>query len=318
MGIKITYQKIKEFIIESGGKLYTTEEEFSNKNMHSESKLDICCKCSNNLKKTFQDYKRGQGCQKCSGESRKTSYQELLEYINKSGAKLITSDEEYKKLHSRSVISIICICGENTLKSFTQYKIRPNCKKCGDEKRNVTNIKKYGYKNCFQNEEIKDKIKTTNIERYGCENPMQNTGVKAKTKETWKINHGTDHPMQSKEIKDKAKTSNMEKYGVDYYVQSEEFKTKYKETCLEKYGVENYVQSEEYKIKSKETCLEKYGTEHPMQNPLVFDNLVKKLYKKKEYIFPSGKVVSLHGYEPYYMDKLLQLYDETEIASTPF
>jgi hypothetical protein len=313
---KTPYQDILTFITKSGCELNTCNEEFTGKKMNTDTKLTITCICGEIMMKSFSDYKRSnQRCYLCVNESRKTSYQEISEYIDKSGGKMNTSEDSYKQLNSHSIISIICICGEIILRSFIQYKKSSICIKCIEIKRKATNIERYGRENCFQNEEIKDKIKATNIERYGCENPMQNEDVKAKTKETWKINYGKEHPMQSKEIQDKSKASNMGKYGVDYYVQSEEFKTKYKETCLEKYGVENYVQSEEYKIKSKTTCLEKYGVEHPMQNPGIFDNLIKKLYKRKEYIFPSGKVVSLQGYEPYYMDKMLELYDETEILT---
>jgi hypothetical protein len=312
---KYCYKDILTFITESGCILNTTNEEFVVKIMHSESKLDITCKCGNNISKAFQDYKRSQGCHKCSGETRKTSYKEIKYFIDESGSKLLTTEEEYKKLNSHSTISIICLCGENILKSFTQYKIRPNCQKCGDEKRNVTNIEKYGYKNPFQNEKIKMKIKTTNIEKYGYENPMQNENIKLKTKETWKTNYGTDHPMQSNEIQNKSKLTNMMKYKVEYYFQTEEFKLKSKDTCLEKYGYENPLQNENIKLKSKATCLEKYGVEHPMQNPEVFDNLIKKLYTKKEYILPSGNVIYLQGYEPFYMDILLKSYDEKEILS---
>ncbi len=44
----------------------------------------------------------------------------------------------------------------------------------------ATNIKRYGYENPFQNENVKSKIKATNIERYGYENPAQNEDIKSK------------------------------------------------------------------------------------------------------------------------------------------
>ena len=48
----------------------------------------------------------------------------------------------------------------------------------------LTNIKKYGCENVFQNEEIKDKIKQTNLERYGVEHPAQNENIHTKQQKT--------------------------------------------------------------------------------------------------------------------------------------
>lgn len=48
------------------------------------------------------------------------------------------------------------------------------------EKTKQTNLEKYGCKNPFQSEEIKNKIKQTNIERYGVPVPTQNPNIRHK------------------------------------------------------------------------------------------------------------------------------------------
>jgi len=136
------------------------------------------------------------------------------------------------------------------------------------QKRQDTNLKKYGVTHAWNNA----KQKKTILEKYGVENVSQLNSIKEKKKNTTFKNHGVEHPSQSNNVKHKIKQTNNKKYGVDYYVQSEEFKTKYKEsniknhngiyaaqnldailkrtnTILDLYGVDNYSKSNEYKLK---------------------------------------------------------------------
>jgi hypothetical protein len=85
------------------------------------------------------------------------------------------------------------------------------------------------------------------------------------------------------------------------------------ETTMKKFGAEWYTQTEEYQYRSKATCIEKYGVEYAMQNPKIFENQVKSSYKRKEYIFPSGRIEYVQGYEPEAIDELLKQFDEDDI-----
>jgi hypothetical protein len=58
--------------------------------------------------------------------------------------------------------------------------------------------------------------------------------------------------------------------------------------------------------KSKQTCLSKYGVEHPAQNTEIMEKCSKNAYKRKEYKFPSGKIVMIQGAEHYALDEILQ------------
>lgn len=49
----------------------------------------------------------------------------------------------------------------------------------------ITNLEKYGAKNVFENEEIKEKIKQTHLEKIKVENPQQNLFIKEKTRKTF-------------------------------------------------------------------------------------------------------------------------------------
>ena len=113
----------------------------------------------------------------------------------------------------------------------------------------------------------------------------------------------------------KFKVTCLEKYGVENSFQSQEVKDKIKKTCLEKYGVENSFQSQEVIDKIKKTCLKNYGVEHPQQNPEIAERTSKTSYSRKDYTFPSGKIISVQGYEPYALNELVKIFNENEIKT---
>jgi hypothetical protein len=130
-------------------------------------------------------------------------------------------------------------------------------------------------------------------------------------------NYGTEHSLQSKEVKEKGKKTMMEKYGFENAMKSDIIKDKIKNTNLERYGVENVFQSEIHKEKIKNTCLEKYGVENVMYDPDIAARSLHNMAKKKSYTFPSGKEVMVQGYEPFALDRLIQLekIDENQIET---
>jgi hypothetical protein len=179
----------------------------------------------------------------------------------------------------------------------------------------VTCLEKYGVENSFQSQEVKEKIKKTNLEKYGVENSFQSQEVKEKIKKTNLEKYGVEHPLQSQEVREKFKVTCLEKYGVENSFQSQEVKEKIKKTNLKKYGVKNSFQSQEVKDKIKTTCLEKYGVEHPQQNPEIAERTSKTSYSRKDYTFPSGKIISVQGYEPYALNELVKIFNENEIKT---
>ena len=110
--------------------------------------------------------------------------------------------------------------------------------------------------------------------------------------------------------RDKAKNTCLDKYDVENPFQVKDFKDKSRQTCLDKYGVEYYINTNEYKESFRQTCLEKYGVEHHRQN-----GKYEFGYKHKDYIYPSGKIVKIQGYENQLLDELLEIYTESEILT---
>ena len=261
-------------------------------------------------------------------------YNYLQQYCKENGIELL-KDYSKEKINIYTIIEGKCVnCENNFSKGMKPLCINGGvCKKCGikmrmekikcknkelygveyalqsstiKDKIKAQNLEKYGVENQFQLEETKNKIKKTNLEKYGFEHPLQNTSIKDKIKTTCLEKYGVECPLQSQDIKDKIKQTNLEKYGVEHPSQTEENKVKHKKTCLEKYGVECSLQSEEVKDKIKQTNLEKYGVENAQQNAEVAEKSAKNAYKSKEYIFPSGRIERIQGYENYMLNELLQ------------
>lgn len=130
-------------------------------------------------------------------------------------------------------------------------------------------IKKYGVVNAGQLKSAIEKREQTNIERYGNKAPTATAEVQAKTRKTNLERYGTEYVTRTESFKQKAKESNLAKYGVESYAQTAEFQQKSAQTMKERYGVEHALQSPEIVAQMKARNLEKYGVDHPMKLPEV-------------------------------------------------
>lgn len=154
-------------------------------------------------------------------------------------------------------------CGKESTELYRNLRKRPDviCKKCAKKRTIISNygdwdtyvkemqakkedtfLKKYGVKNTFQSEEVKEKIKKTNLAKYGSEKASQNPEVKKKQSSSLKLN--------KEERLTKTKATNLAKYGVENQFQRQEVREAFKE----KYGVDNPSQLTWVREKARETC----------------------------------------------------------------
>ena len=96
-------------------------------------------------------------------------------------------------------------------------------------------LKKYGVKNVFQLESIKEKAKQTNMKKYNCEYSSQGEESKKKHKITSLSRYGTAHPVKSDVIKNKISTTNLDRYGYNSAMKSPEIQNKVKTTNYNKF-----------------------------------------------------------------------------------
>lgn len=240
--------------------------------------------------------------------------------------------------HNTQVIPRCQECnGEVMFKNIT-YGYKKCCsKKCALGETYKTNFKnsifvKYGVENVSQIEEVKKQKKETSVmhfgednynnrikaqqtifNKYGVENIAQNQEIKEKTKATNNEKYGYDSTLSVPEFITKNKEIVFLKYGVDNVSKLSEVKKKKEETTFKNFGVTNSFHSETIKEKSRQTCLKKYGVEYPAQNSIIQELIHKNSFLKKNYVMPSGKIVTIQGYENYTLDLLLQTHDEDDL-----
>ncbi len=121
------------------------------------------------------------------------------------------------------------------------------------ERRNKTNLERYGTISPAASNQLKDKVKQTMLERYGVENASQIPEIKEKKKLLSLERYGVENPMQSKEVKEKQQESCFRTNGVYNPMHSDKIKSKLQQTCLDRYGVTNAGGTIESKIKILES-----------------------------------------------------------------
>jgi hypothetical protein len=144
-------------------------------------------------------------------------------------------------------------------------------------RRSQSNLLKYGCKNVYAADEIKDVIKQTNIERYGVE-----------------------HPSYSKELLKKKARNNYEKYGVESTLDLPGVRERAIENCW----------TDTTREKRRNTNLEKYGHELASSS----DILIEKMLNTRKTLSDRPVVKLLREYTRYFNIKLgegwYQLSDE--------
>lgn len=199
---------------------------------------------------------------------------------------------------------------------------QPKCKKC-QEKVPAFNNNKWGYLDycsikCQRNSEaVIENLKKSLQEKYGegITNAFQAESVKTKSKKTMLEKYGVEHNSQGK-FKEQRRKACLKKYGVDHYMSTQEFRERCRKKCIERYGVSHYSKTKEFREKYKNWSMEKYGVEHPFQDPEYLDEMLQKMHKCKKYTMPSGRVISIMGYEHFALDDLLKIYNEEDLCVT--
>mgnify|MGYP005854783961 CR=1 FL=1 len=199
----------------------------------------------------------------------------------------------------------------------------PVCVSCG-KPTNFYNLK--GFVNhcsldcANSNPDTIDKTNITNLERYGVKRPCENKDINEKRINTL----GVKAPIllkskaEIKQLMNKRKENCLEKYGLISPNSLPHIIEKSRKTNIERYGVDTtlnfYWLYDEWNIKKRATSLKNYGSLHPMQNEDYFNYHQKRLFRRKKYIFPSGRVEYVQGYEPQILDELINHFEEEDIV----
>lgn len=154
------------------------------------------------------------------------------EFIPKSNAQTVCDSVHYRKCE---------ICGKEFEIKRPSSSTKCCSKKCTEEKRRRTMLKRHGVEYAQQSKSIHEKSKETNLKRYGYEYAAQSPDIKEKERMIFQKHYGVDTPFLMKDFKYKRESTCMEKYGVKHHLQSSisvnKMKSNYSDTCMEKYGV---------------------------------------------------------------------------------
>lgn len=253
-----------------------------------------CTKCDKLTEKGFRYIvqKGGPYCVECTKESRN---QKLVTTIQEKYGDEITNVSQLLEVKSKKIATTII--HYNVANPFQSNAVK-------DKIRN-TCVEKYGVDHPSKSQIVRQKTMQTNMLIYDKPNAFQNEDVKAKFTETMIAKHGVIHPSQLESIKQKKKDTLMKHFGVEHPSQSEEIQSRIKHTILSKHNVEHISQSEEFKKKVRTTNLAKYGGTSAMHDPDVAEKCSKAAYNTKQYVFPSGRLESVQGYENHALDYLV-------------
>lgn len=126
MGKRLKYEEVKSFIEEKACELITNKEEYKN----AQTKLKIKCECGNYFSRKFSEFKKNNfKCTLCTSGTKRYTYEEVKDFIMKTGSELISTS--YK--NNKELMKIKCSCGNIFDRNFANFKDGKNykCPRCG-------------------------------------------------------------------------------------------------------------------------------------------------------------------------------------------
>jgi hypothetical protein len=125
-----------------------------------------------------------------------------------------------------------------------------------------------------------------------------------KKKQTYFDHYGTSLSNSSIQ-KNKSRKSKIERHGDEKYNNSGMISITNKNKSLE--------EKEQINEKRRKTCLDRYGVESTFLLQGVKEKSAKSNASGKEYILPSGKIISVRGNEDIALTSLLESYNENDL-----
>lgn len=220
----------------------------------------------------------------CSHDN-KGNYKKRASYVKKNFPNIYDDIFKWCETYNINYIDFSDALGYYITETCTQKK----CGTCGVNIKLSLHHCSVKCKNLDKN--VINKRQTTNLERYGSIGVLGNKDVYEKFKKTNIKNHGVSHPSKSDDVKNKKKATLQKNYGVDnptYLPQTKEgiqrvrekegdsIILKMKKTKLKKYGDGSSIIK-----KGRETLLSKYGTSNPFM--IHKDTLTKSINSVRIY-----------------------------------
>ncbi len=283
-GFKVSIEDVKAKVKEAGFEWIPGTKYVNNKEL-----IPMMCRCGEKAFIALSNLSKDRvGCKSCYRYMRKYSWSYIEGFADRYNCTIVSCDYKGRD----SLIELICTCSETMIKNIRGFLKSPKCTKCSSESRKKTLIEKYGTDNFFSSELGKEKVRGYWIEKYGVDHNMKVPEIQEKAQKTCMENHGVKCILSTEEVRKKAIEAHIAKWGAPPgFVK--EIQEKGTQTTLDRYGNRCFLQSES----GKALMAEKYGAPHALQVPIFFEKAMKSAFRMKEYVFPSGRVDYLQGYE---------------------
>jgi hypothetical protein len=326
---RYTLEEVRQIVEDDGNVLLN--ESF---NTVGDRVLIKCGECGEVFEDVFKQYKRraGKSCEQCRGPSRIIPLDKKKKAFEKKGMVLIAD----KYIDQYTPMKIICSCGDHAMLSWKQFIRGVKCDKCVYEKRCTTNENAYGHAEYFKTEDFEAKRKATLLKNTGFDHNMKDKKCVEKSRETNKKNHNGVHNLTLasmrqlakdgffrvygaghglvESIREKMRATCRKNWGVDTPLESKEIQKLIGDNNFEKYGNRNFIISEA----GQKLMIDKYGKPFAMQVASIFSKMIRTSFKRKEFVFPSGRAEYVLGYEHFALRDLLdEGVEENDIIVDP-
>lgn len=131
---KHTFEYINQYFTDNQCKLLSTEY------INTNTKLNYICKNNHICNITFDDFRKGNRCSKCSGNE-KFTFEYVNQYFKDNNCKLLST--EYINAHTK--LSYICKNNHNAITIFGTFRFGSRCLKCCNEEKKLTYEFVYNY-----------------------------------------------------------------------------------------------------------------------------------------------------------------------------
>lgn len=283
---KFTFEFVKNFFEKESCELLETEY------VNSSTKMKYICFCSNESSITFKNFKKGTRCMKC-GDSDKLTFEFVKNYFEKENCQLL----ETKYINTKTNMKYVCKCGNESKITFDNFKAAKRCMKCsGSEKLTFEFVKNYFLEQeceLLETEYINAKTNMKYICKCGKESSIKWYNFQ-QGKRCMKCSG--NEKLKFEFVKNYFLEQNCELLETEYINSS----TKMKYLC--KCKKESIIKWDDFK--QGRTCKE-CGYDKQEQNGKHF----------KQYIFPSGDIRNIQGFEHFTLDKLVKIFKEDDIIT---
>lgn len=272
---KFSFEEVRDYFLEHNCVPLFTEY------VNSKTNLPFRCSCGEEYAITFASFKLGARCKKCRYKKMthtslgEDSYDRMIRTFQTHGIDVITTRENY--VNSSTLLELICQARQHTFSQTRNVLLT-----CIREKRGLCT-------NC-------NIIEASNRVEQSFVSSLESKGGKLLSYDSRsRIVRYRCHCGQTATTHD----TNLQKWTC----------------CKVCHAKNNPFFSSETQERIKRSNFERYGVENVMHVPSIMSKNLRQRFRKKEFCLPSGKIVTLQGYEGLCLSALLKEYGEEEIET---